>query len=396
MKIKTILSAFLVCSLVFTMTACSGKDTEKKATTDPVESSTEKPFDASACAEAYLDAYFKGNGADYAEISGTSEAAATDFYEKHMEELLNTSLGIVEEVPGSSSAVSPKLRQDYADMWDKIFQNTRYTVTDSEKTDDAYTITVETQKMLLYSKLEEIMPEKLETLYADAVSEESEEGSSDPYTLMMLEAYQDALEQVTYAEAKEITIKLAPDETATWIISSEDLQTLQNNLIDYDAANNGFLDGNPVELQTEASPNQSYPDDLNQTPVYQIGETIHLQRDGRDIADFCINSVEITEERNEYESYVPDKVIVINYTYQNLDSEEPLLYDEMSFKILDGDTVCPSYYTDSLISADIAMKGESAVQSSLAYGISNSCQEIIIYVNNSQLDCPIQVKASLS
>ena len=30
MKIKNILSAFLVCSLVFTMIACSGKDTEKK------------------------------------------------------------------------------------------------------------------------------------------------------------------------------------------------------------------------------------------------------------------------------------------------------------------------------------------------------------------------------
>ena len=76
--------------------------------------------------------------------------------------------------------------------------------------------------------------------------------------------------------------------------------------------------------------------------------------------------------------------------------EDPVLYDQMSFKVLEGDTTCSPYYLQNLQAADIAQKDGAAVTSTLAYGVSASCNEITIYVNNSQIQSPFQVTVSLS
>ena len=114
------------------------------------------------------------------------------------------------------------------------------------------------------------------------------------------------------------------------------------------------------------------------------------------MATFCINSVKVTDERSDFDSSNPEKVIVINYTYQNIGYDDPILYDQMSFQILDGKTVCDPYYIENLLPADIASKDGDPVTASLSYQVSGSCQEVIIYVNGVQIVFPFQVKADLS
>lgn len=394
MKIKSIFSIITACALLVSMTACSqNKDTDKNENANE-ESAQESEFDAAACAAAYLDSQCKGEFSAYAEISGIAEDELSAIYEDNINELVSASLGENENAPGNDP-VSPQLYQDYSDFWKKVLSSTRYQVTDAQEDGEVYKVTVETEKMELYTQLKDILPEKLEALFADSSVDYNEEAFTEDYNQMMLDSYQAAFDQITYSASESVTVTLA-QEDGVWTISDEELDGLYADLLDLNAAENDLLDSSLSELQTEATPNQTYPENLDQVPSYEIGETITLQQNGQDAASFCINSVEVTDERSEYDESNPEKVVVINYTYQNLANEDPLLYDQMSFQILDGNTVCNPYYLQNLIAADLAYKDGDAVTASLSYGVSSSCQEVIIYVDGVQINSPFQVSASLS
>lgn len=394
MKMKSILSIITACTLLVSITGCSTKDTAKEPEPEKSEIQNEE-FNAADYAAAYLNCYYKGDVAAYSQLSGESEDTLLTSYNDYISSQLPSFLEQTQGTPGSE-LVSPQLYQDYTDLWKNIFGSTKYQVTNAEQTENYYTITLETQQMELYTKMQEIMPDKIEQLYQIASYESGDETTDDPYQKMMLETYQEAMQQITYADAKTAAVSLVKTENDTWEIPQADMETLNAMLIDLDVAENGFLDANPENLQTEATPNQEYPENLDQVPSYQVSETITLRQDNQDMATFCINSVKVTDERSDFDSSNPEKVIVINYTYQNIGYDDPILYDQMSFQILDGKTVCDPYYIENLLPADIASKDGDPVTASLSYQVSGSCQEVIIYVNGVQIVFPFQVKADLS
>lgn len=392
MKIKSIFSIMTACVLLMSMAGCS-RDEKPDEDKQPEAGQTAE-FDAAACATAYLDSLYKGEFSDYARISGKTEEELTTIYEDNIRDLVSASLGENENAPGAD-VVPPQLYQDYTDLWKNVLGSAKYQVTGSEKDGDSYKVTIDTEKMELYTGLKDILPEKLEALYANISSDSTDEDITSAYSQIMLESYQASLDQITYADPESVVVTLA-QEDGIWTFSAQDRETLDLSLLDLDVAANGFLDADPSEVQTEATPNQTYPEDLNQTPSYKVGDTITIQQDGQDAATFCINSVEVTDERSEFDESNPEKVVVINYTYQNLAHEDPLLYDQMSFQLLEGETVCDPYYLQTLIPADLAFKDGEAVTASLSYGVSSSCQEVIVYVNGVQIASPFQVPVSLS
>lgn len=258
--------------------------------------------------------------------------------------------------------------------------------------------------MQLYTAMEPVYNEKLADYLKDN-SVDSDQYLEDVYTLM-LEAYQSALDTVTYSDPQEVTVTLQKDDSDLWSISSDDMTTLKNALIDLSTLTPSAdgTDETPAQAsaeeiansQSEGAPNLEYPEDLGSTPAYKVGDTIPLQSDGKDVGTFCIDKVEVTDERNEYNPTNPDKVIVITYTYKNTAFDNPLLYDQMSFRILDGDTVCLPYYPSDLISPELANAGDDSVTATLAYGVSASCNEVTIYVEGTQIPTPFQVSASIS
>lgn len=376
MKIKSFLSVIGACALLVSMAGCS-KD----------------KFDAAAYTTALLDAEYKGNTEEYAKLSGLDAAELTSRYEEHITELVTASVGETTSVPGSE-AIPPQTLQDYTDLWKNILSKTSYEVTETKKTDDNYTVTVETRQMNLYSRMGEILTGKLEALYAEA-PESSDGDVTDPYILLALEAYQEALDGMTYQEPVTVDVTLVKSEQPSWNISDEDLELLASKLIDTAVAENKPEDSLTQIPPTEATPNVVAPEDLN-AASFQIGESYSLQKDEVDVAEISIDHVESTEERSEFDPTNPEKVVVITYTYKNLRMEDPLLYDEMSFQVMEGDTVCTPYYLQSLIPPDAAYKDGDAVTASIAYGVSSSCKEVTIYVNGVQIDDPFVVTASIS
>ena len=274
----------------------------------------------------------------------------------------------------------------------------------ADKKENTYQITVDTQQMQLYTAMEPIYDEKLADYLKDN-SVDSDQYIEDVYSLM-LEAYQTALDKAEYNDPESVTVTLQKNDSEQWSISSDDMTTLKNALIDLASLNPSAdgTTGTPAQVtaediansQSEGAPNMEYPKDLESTPAYKVGDAITIESDGIDVATFTIDKVEVTDDRSEYDTSNPDKVIVITYTYKNLAFDDPLLYDQMSFRVLDGDTVCLPYYLADLTSPDLATTGGDAVTATAAYGISASCNEVTIYVDGAQIAFPFQVSASVS
>jgi hypothetical protein len=389
MKVKSILSVMGICALV--LSSCGQGQGE----------APKEDFDAAAYTTAYLNSLYKGDTAAYAELSGKAEADITASYDENVNKWVSLVIGTNTNEPGSS-IIAPELAQSYTDVWKNILGNTKYEVTKAEKNGDDYTVTLDTQQMDLYAKVQEGVTAKGDNLY-EGIEDTSDTVSA--YAQAMLGIYQDAAANLSYADAGELTVTLTKADDTSWSISPEDITALDAKLIDKDTLSNGVSsdaasgagsDAPAEEVQTEATPNQVYPDNLDEVTSYNVGDTISLQQNGQEVASFVVDSVKVTDERSQYDPSNPEKVVVIQYTYQNIAFEYPILYDQMSFQLLDGDTVCEPYYIESLISPNIAEVGKEPITASLAYGVSADCQEVIVYIDGSQIDQPFQLKVSLS
>lgn len=389
MKKKWMASTALACSCMLLISGCSGNKADD--------------FDAVAYTTAYLDGMIRGNVDTLSSLSGVSSDDLTATFNSMIDDLVSSSIGGDGSSPGSTQ-ISPQLRQDYTDFWKQAFSNTKYDVKKADKKENTYQITVDTQQMQLYTAMEPIYDEKLADYLKDN-SVDSDQYIEDVYSLM-LEAYQTALDKAEYNDPESVTVTLQKDDSEQWSISSDDMTTLKNALIDLASLNPSAdgTTGTPAQVtaediannQSEGAPNMEYPKDLESTPAYKVGDAITIQSDGKDVATFTIDKVEVTDDRSEYDTSNPDKVIVITYTYKNLAFDDPLLYDQMSFRVLDGDTVCLPYYLADLTSPDLATTGGDAVTATAAYGISASCNEVTIYVDGAQIAFPFQVSASVS
>ena len=389
MKKKWMASTALACSCMLLISGCSGNKADD--------------FDAVAYTTAYLDGMIRGNVDTLSSLSGVSSDDLTATFNSMIDDLVSSSIGGDGSSPGSTQ-ISPQLRQDYTDFWKQAFSNTKYDVKKADKKENTYQITVDTQQMQLYTAMEPIYDEKLADYLKDN-SVDSDQYIEDVYSLM-LEAYQTALDKAEYNDPESVTVTLQKDDSEQWSISSDDMTTLKNALIDLASLNPSAdgTTGTPAQVtaediansQSEGAPNMEYPKDLESTPAYKVGDAITIQSDGKDVATFTIDKVEVTDDRSEYDTSNPDKVIVITYTYKKLAFDDPLLYDQMSFRVLDGDTVCRPYYLADLTSPDLATTGGDAVTATAAYGISASCNEVTIYVDGAQIAFPFQVSASVS
>lgn len=103
--------------------------------------------------------------------------------------------------------------------------------------------------------------------------------------------------------------------------------------------------------------------------IYGIGETLVYSEDGKDLYTFTINSVVTTDERNQFSDKNPAKVVVINYTYENLADESDVYISSMNFKVIDADgNLCETYPAGTSVYPQAAPIGAKSTGEE-AYGL---------------------------
>lgn len=99
--------------------------------------------------------------------------------------------------------------------------------------------------------------------------------------------------------------------------------------------------------------------DLSDSSKYQLGETITIENaEGK--YELTIDSAVYTEQRDTHSADV-EKVILVEYTYQNL-SDNPLMIGDVRFQLTNGtqDKIYQPYYFTGQHAAEPVEKGESA------------------------------------
>lgn len=377
MKFKPITALFTAGVLALTITGCS----------------REEDFDASGYTAAYLDGVLKGDSSAYQTLAGEKAEDLEALHSQYLASQTERILGNTDNAPGGQQ-ISPGLQQDFNTLWEDVFQKTSYSASSANRNEeDSYQITLDIRQLKLYEKAQELLPAKMEE-YSQQLSENTED-SWELYASTILETYQEALESAAYGEDETAQITLSRTDSDTWTVSSQDVDSLIQKLLDVSVLEDSAAD-TAQSLQTEARPDTADPEEIASADTAQVGQTVSLSREGTAMADFSIDRVEVTDERSEYDMSNPEKVVVITYTYTNTGSSDPLLLDEMSFTVMEGDSACSPYYLTTIPSPTIAEQGGAPVTAAMAYGVSQDCDSVTIYVDSPQLDTPLTVTAALS
>ena len=83
----------------------------------------------------------------------------------------------------------------------------------------------------------------------------------------------------------------------------------------------------------------------SQTKTYSVGDTVTMKNsDGTDKLKVTINSVTLSNERNQYTDKNPAQVVVIDYTYENVGSDSDIYYSSSCIKVTDEKgNLCDTY-----------------------------------------------------
>lgn len=133
----------------------------------------------------------------------------------------------------------------------------------------------------------------------------------------------------------------------------------------------------PEDIQGEGTSNSVMPDLNNMEFAPMNTPCVFTSESGSDLASLTINSITLTEERSEVETADADAVVIVEYSYENIAAEEPILYGDVNFQLIQEDTLCTPYYLSSLSVPDPVSKGDSTT-GQIAFAVSKDATEVTL------------------
>lgn len=141
-----------------------------------------------------------------------------------------------------------------------------------------------------------------------------------------------------------------------------------------------------VEDQNSSNDNQAQNNNDEKTPqneevTYGLGDEIVYSEDGVELFTFKVNSVKLTDERNQFSDKTPTQVVVINYSYENLADEDDVYISSMNFTVVDEDgNVSETYPAGSNVYPQAAPSGTKS-SGEESYGLIFESKMIKLYFN---------------
>ncbi|MBR1778928.1 MAG: hypothetical protein IJ758_00260 [Clostridia bacterium] len=135
--------------------------------------------------------------------------------------------------------------------------------------------------------------------------------------------------------------------------------------------------------------NASTDSDTNkeEKKIYSVGEAISMKNaEGEERFKVTVDSVSLTDERNQYTEKAPAQVIIIKYTYENVGSRSDVYYPSTCLKVTDEKgNECDKYPLSLNAYPKSISKGEKCTAKS-AFGIEEPSTKVTISLKDSVLD----------
>ena len=179
-------------------------------------------FDAANYVDSCLDLLTKGETKEYMKMTKRTEEQAKQDYQNNLDAMVE-SMGV--------TGISDKLQEDYKTFFKELYSKSKYEVKSSKKMSgkDGYTVTVEIQQITgLFDGLQDELVEKS----AELASEDLDINQAMELVFqLMLDLMNDRLDDITYSDAKSITVDVVADSDKVYSITDKGYEAINDALI---------------------------------------------------------------------------------------------------------------------------------------------------------------------
>ena len=181
-------------------------------------------------------------------------------------------------------------------------------------------------------------------------------------------------------EVEVTATEATPTPSAT--ITSEPTATPEQGLKDTEHPGvEEIVQTTPEDIQGEGITDGTVPD-LSKISVAELATPIVFTAEsGFDLFSLTINSIATITGHIEADIPDGDKAVLVYYDYENISSSNPLLFDDMSFKLIVDNAVCTPLFSIDLATAEIAEIGKTSV-GQVAFFVGKDTKEVTLIFEN--------------
>lgn len=174
-------------------------------------------FDAARYVQGVLDSTYLERYDDYIALTGVTTGQA----EEEFLQGLDAEADVFLQYCGVES-VSQPVRDELISMYREIYQKSRYTVGEAQKTGGGYRVEVTISPIDIFSRCGKELDEKI-----------GGGEQSDNLVKALIEVVRAYIPQIGYKEDQVVSVQINPDQDGLYGLSEEDFYSLDRWIIDY-------------------------------------------------------------------------------------------------------------------------------------------------------------------
>ena len=176
-----------------------------------------------------LDAGYKAEFKEYAEITDSTEKEAQKEYETNLDNSMK-------EAGFDETGVSDELKANYRKLFEKMLKSANYKVGEvKEAGDDEFKVSVEVQPFTAFSTVSEELDNWVTDTYSNIEYVPSDEELNEAIMKKMYELMDEKMNNPTYGDKTTVTVNVKVDKDGAYYIPQKDLTAVDDALFPEDA-----------------------------------------------------------------------------------------------------------------------------------------------------------------
>lgn len=176
-----------------------------------------------------LDAGYKAEFKEYAEITDSTEKEAKKEYETNLDNSMK-------EAGFDETGVSDELKANYRKLFEKMLKSANYKVGEvKEAGDDEFKVSVEVQPFTAFSTVSEELDNWVTDTYSNIEYVPSDEELNEAIMKKMYELMDEKMNNPTYGDKTTVTVNVKVDKDGAYYIPQKDLTAVDDALFPEDS-----------------------------------------------------------------------------------------------------------------------------------------------------------------
>lgn len=176
-----------------------------------------------------LDAGYKAEFKEYAEITDSTEKETKKEYETNLDNSMK-------EAGFDETGVSDELKANYRKLFEKMLKSANYKVGEvKEAGDDEFKVSVEVQPFTAFSTVSEELDNWVTDTYSNIEYVPSDEELNEAIMKKMYELMDEKMNNPTYGDKTTVTVNVKVDKDGAYYIPQKDLTAVDDALFPEDS-----------------------------------------------------------------------------------------------------------------------------------------------------------------